>query len=59
MRAERQDMGYVLVRSHDNEAAGTAVDPPHVEYVIAGLEVWTEHLLVVMKPVAAFPGHEK
>src|SRR5882757_10884059 len=56
---ERQDVGNILVWSHDDDAAPVSIDPAHIENVVAAFQVGAEHLLVVTKLVAALPGQEK
>ena len=56
---ERQDVGDILVRSHDDHATFVSIDTAHCENVVAAFQVGAEHLFVVMKPVAALPGQEK
>src|SRR6516162_213073 len=56
---ERQDVGNILVRSHDDHAAAVSIDTAHIENVVAAFQVGTEHLLVVTKRIAALPGQEK
>ena len=52
-------MRDVLVRSHDNHATPVSIDAPHVENVMAALQVRAEHLFVVTKPVTALPGQKE
>jgi hypothetical protein len=52
---QRQDVGDVLVRPDDDDAARLAVDTAQVEDV-AGLRVGAEHLLVVDQAERALPG---
>ena len=52
-------MRDVLVRSHDNHATPVSIDAPHVENVMAALQVRAEHLFVVTKPVMALPGQKE
>ena len=56
---ERENMRDVLVRSHDNHATPVSIDAPHVENVMAALQVRAEHLFAVTKPVMALPGQKE
>src|SRR5208283_1256688 len=56
---ERQDVGNILVRSHDDHAAPVSINTARIENVVAAFQVRAEHLLVVTKLVAALPGQEK
>ena len=42
---ERQDVGNILVRSHDDHAAAVSIDTAHIENVVAAFQIGTEHLL--------------
>ena len=54
MGVERENMRDVLVRPHDDHAPPRSIDAPHVENVVAVLQVGAEHLLIVTEPVTAF-----
>jgi hypothetical protein len=56
---ERQNMRYVLIRSYDDHAAPVSINAPHVENVIAALQVGAEYLFVIDKPVAALSRQEE
>src|SRR4051794_1435949 len=59
MRIERENVRDVLVRPHDNHAAPVTIDSPHVENVMAALQVRTEHFFIVMKSIPALPGQKE
>jgi hypothetical protein len=52
-------MRDVLVRPHYDHAAALSLDTAHGKDVMAILEVGTEHLFVVEKPVTSFPGQKE
>src|ERR1700692_2265922 len=56
---ERQDVGNMLVRSHDHHAAPVSIDTAHIENVVAAFQVGAKHLFVIAKPVAPLPGQKK
>ena len=53
---KRQDMGDILVRPHDHDAAVSPIDASRIKNVRAALQVRAENLLIVRKPVRPFPG---
>jgi hypothetical protein len=52
-------MGDVLIGPHDDDTALLAIDAPHLKNVIAALEVRTENLFVVAKPISPFRRKQK
>jgi hypothetical protein len=59
VRVEREDICNILIRTHDDYAAAVAIDPAHVEDVATALEIGTEHLLIVTKPVPPLTRQKK
>ena len=44
---ERQNVGNILIRSHDDHATSVSINTTHIENVVAAFQVGAEHLLVV------------
>ena len=56
---ERQNVGNILIRSHDDHTPSVSINTTHIENVVAAFQVGAEHLLVVAKLVATLPGQQK